>query len=58
MHKYIISLTYIYFIDVDAGSLTSNLEEEICPGQDVVLTCNTNYYDNVQWFYDGISLGY
>ncbi len=43
---------------MDANTLTSNLEEEICPGQDVVLTCSTNYYGNVQWFYDGISLGY
>ncbi len=47
----------IYFIDVDANTLTSNLEEEICPGQDVVLTCSNNY-ENAQWFYDGTSLGY
>ncbi len=47
----------MYFVDVDAYSLTSNLEEEICPGQDVVLT-GSNYYENAQWFYDGTSLGY
>ncbi len=48
---------YVYnnFIDVDAVTLTPNLGE-LCPGQDVVLTCSTTDGDTMSWFYNGMSL--
>ncbi len=44
-----------YFIDVDAVTLTPNLGE-LCPGQDVVLTCSTSDGDIMNWFYNGMNL--
>ncbi len=44
-----------YFIDVVAVILTPNLEE-LCPGQDVVLTCSTTDGDAMNWFYNGMNL--
>ncbi len=44
-----------YFIDVDAATLTPNLGE-LCPGQDVVLTCSTTDGDTMSWLYNGMNL--
>ncbi len=43
------------YIDVDAATLTPNLGE-LCPGQDVVLTCSTSEGDTMNWFYNGMDL--
>ncbi len=40
---------------MDAATLAPNLGE-LCPGQDVVLTCSTTDGDVMNWFYDGMSL--
>ncbi len=40
---------------MDAATLTPNLGE-LCPGQDVVLTCSTTEGDAMIWFYNGMSL--
>ncbi len=45
----------IYIVDVDAVTLTPNLVE-LCPGQDVVLTCSTTDGDIMNWFYNGMIL--
>ncbi len=43
-------------IDVDAATLTPDLGE-LCPGQDVVLTCSTGDGDIMSWLYNGMTLG-
>ncbi len=40
---------------MDAVTLTPNLGE-LCPGQDVVLTCSTTEGDVMSWFYNGMCL--
>ncbi len=45
----------ISLIEVDAVTLTPNLGE-LCPGQDVVLTCSTTDGDVMNWLYDGMNL--
>ncbi len=40
---------------MDAATLTPN-HGELCPGQDVVLTCSTTDGDTMNWFYNGMSL--
>ncbi len=40
---------------MDAVTLTPNLGE-LCPGQDVVLTCSTTDGDAMIWVYNGMSL--
>ncbi len=40
---------------MDAVTLTPNLGE-LCPGQDVVLTCSTTDGDVMVWLYDGMNL--
>ncbi len=52
--KYLLSYE-AYYIDVDAVTLTPNLGE-LCPGQDVVLTCSTTDGDVMNWFYNGMGL--
>ncbi len=42
---------------MDAVTLTPNLGE-LCPGQDVVLTCSITDGDGISWFYNGMSLSY
>ncbi len=48
-------LCIIAYVRVDAVTLTPNLEE-LCPGQDVVLTCSTTDGVSMNWFYNGMSL--
>ncbi len=40
---------------MDAATLTPNLGE-LCPGQDVVLTCSTTDGVAMNWFYNGMDL--
>ena len=40
---------------MDAVTLTPNLGE-LCPGQDVVLTCSTTEGDKMNWFYNGMEI--
>ncbi len=40
---------------MDAATLTPNLGE-LCPGQDVVLTCSTTDGDTMNWLYNGMTL--
>ncbi len=40
---------------MDAVTLTPNLGE-LCPGQDVVLTCSTTDSVAMSWFYNGMNL--
>ena len=40
---------------MDAVTLTPNLGE-LCPGQDVVLTCSNTDGDIMSWFYNGMIL--
>ncbi len=55
-HKYKLSIMKLaYYIDVDAVTLTPNLGE-LCPGQDVVLTCSTTDGIIMNWVYNGMSL--
>ncbi len=44
-----------YIIDVDAATLTPNLGE-LCPGQDVVLTCSTTDGFVMNWLYNEMNL--
>ena len=41
---------------MDAVTLTPNLGE-LCPGQDVVLTCSTTEGVTMDWIYNGMSIG-
>ena len=41
---------------MDAVTLTPNLGE-LCPGQDVVLTCSIAEGVAMSWFYNGMSIG-
>ncbi len=40
---------------MNAATLTPNLGE-LCPGQDVLLTCSTTDGDVMNWFYNGLNL--
>ncbi len=50
------AVAILYSTILCAATLTPNLGE-LCPGQDVVLTCSTTDGDAMSWLYDGTRLG-